>query len=139
MKQKSILIIEDDAYLRRDLYEKLNRSGYEVLTAGNGQEGLDIIRQHSVKLNLVIVDGSLSGLKSEDVVRELKSDARTSHLPVLLGVEINSQSHTDLLAVGADDYVVKPYRVAELVTRIKIALQRVGQDGLAVGAGAVPS
>jgi two-component system phosphate regulon response regulator PhoB len=117
-----ILIIEDERALTDVLVYNLQREGYEVIVAHDGQEGL---RKAQMLLpDLVILDLMLPVLGGLDVCRELQTGERTRHLPILMLTA--KAEETDQLVgfqMGASDYVTKPFSVKVLLQRIK-ALQR---------------
>ena len=118
-----VLVIEDDADLREILHYNLGAAGHQVRTAGTGREGLRLAREQSpdiVLLNLMLPD-----IHGTTVCKQLKSGALTSTARVIIvsakGEEIDRVVGFEL---GADDYVVKPFSVRELVLRIQAVLGR---------------
>ncbi|MBX7097092.1 MAG: winged helix-turn-helix domain-containing protein [Myxococcaceae bacterium] len=118
-----ILVIEDERDLQRVLDFNLRQAGHEVLSALKGQEGLALARE---KLpDLVLLDLMLPDLSGTEVCKALKRDPRTSGIRVLMltarGEEVDRVVGFEL---GADDYVVKPFSVRELLLRIDVILRR---------------
>ena len=115
-----ILIIEDEENLLEALRFSFTREGYEVLTATNGVAGLETARTRA--LDLIILDIVLPHLDGFEVCREIR---RTSTVPIIIltakGEEVDRIVG---LEVGADDYVVKPFSVRELLARAKAHLRR---------------
>jgi len=131
---KTVLVVEDDAAIRRGLVDALQFSGYTVIACGCGQEGQDTAL--SAQLDLVVLDVMLpkrSGFAILDVVLpkrdgfELLAEIRACRpaLPVILvtarGAE---QDRVNGLQIGADDYVVKPFSSKELLARVQAVLRR---------------
>jgi two-component system phosphate regulon response regulator PhoB len=118
-----ILVIEDEHDLQKVLDYNLRRAGHEPLAALRGQEGLQLARKS--RPDLVILDLMLPDLAGTEVCRALKRDAETKGIPVLMltakGEEIDRVVGFEL---GADDYVVKPFSVRELMLRIDAILRR---------------
>lgn len=119
----SILIVDDERDLVRVLEFNLQQAGYETASAYDGEGALARVRQ---KLpDLVVLDLMLPDLPGTEVCRQLKGDARTRGIPVLMltakGDEVDRVVGFEL---GADDFVVKPFSVRELVLRIKAILRR---------------
>ncbi|HEX9241536.1 MAG TPA: response regulator transcription factor [Anaeromyxobacter sp.] len=116
-----ILVIEDDPSILRGLQLNLGMEGYVVRSATDGETGLLLAR--SEKLDLVLVDVMLPRLGGLDVVREIR--AQDPDLPVLI---LSAKGHeTDKVAglqLGADDYLVKPFGLKELLARIDALLRR---------------
>lgn len=118
---RTILVIEDDPSITMGLELNLAAEGYRVVLAHDGEEGLDKARQEGV--DLVILDVMLPRLNGFEVLRALRG---TGHpVPVLMlsarGAEIDKVMGLEL---GAEDYVTKPFGVAELMARIRALLRR---------------
>ena len=118
-----ILVIEDEKDIRDVLEYNLRQAGHEVDLAANAKQGLEIAR--SKRPDLVLLDLMLPDQPGTDVCKALKSDARTRGTHVLMltakGEEIDRVLGFEL---GADDYVVKPFSVRELVLRVAALLRR---------------
>ena len=120
---KTLLVVEDENDIRQLLRFNLEREGYAVLEADNGLDGL---RTASLELpDLVVLDLMLPGLDGCEVCRRLKTQTATAGTPVLMltarGEEVD---RIEGFTLGADDYVVKPFSVKELVLRIRAILRR---------------
>src|SRR3954453_588067 len=123
MSKSKILVIEDEPALVEVLSCNLEREGFEVLVAYDGQEGL---RQAQLKLpELVVLDLMLPNKPGLEGCRELKQGARTREIPIVM-VTAKAEESDQLVgfATGADDYVTKPYSTKVLVQRIKKELRR---------------
>lgn len=119
--QPTVVVVEDDDAIA-DLVELyLRRDGYAVHRAGNGEDGLEIIRAR--RPDLVILDIGLPGrLDGVDVCREVR---RHSDVPIIMLTARDSEVDRVLgLEIGADDYVVKPFSARELAARVKVILRR---------------
>ena len=127
--KETVLVIEDDGNLLRALQYSLEREGYSVRTAIEGESGLEAARES--RPSLVILDVMLPRLDGFEVCRILRRD---NDVPVLMltarGEEIDRVLGLEL---GADDYVVKPFSMRELLARVKAMLRRsrMEPDGLA--------
>ncbi len=122
MPKPKILVVEDERSLVEVLTCNLEREGFEVLVAFDGQEGL---RQAQLKLpDLVVLDLMLPLKGGLDVCRELRMGARTREIPIIM-VTAKAEESDELVgfATGADDYVTKPYSVKILIQRIKKELR----------------
>jgi len=116
-----ILIIEDQLELARGLEINLSREGYEVLCATTGEEGLLIAERE--RPDLVLLDLMLPGMGGLDVCRELRG--RGNAVPVImLTAKSTIPDRVVGLELGADDYVTKPFSLAELLARIHARLRR---------------
>jgi two-component system phosphate regulon response regulator PhoB len=118
-----ILVIEDESDLRQVLDYNLRQTGHDVIAAALGQEGLRLAREH--RPDLVVLDLMLPDLAGTEVCKALKRDPATTDIPVLMltakGEEIDRVLGFEL---GAEDYVVKPFSVRELLLRIQALLAR---------------
>lgn len=118
-----VLIIEDDADLQRIVAFNLKAAGHEVLTASTGRDGLLLARTR--RPALILLDLMLPDVAGTEVCRTLQRDAATAGVPVLMvtarGDEIDRIVGLEL---GAEDYVVKPFSVRELVLRVEAVLRR---------------
>ncbi len=121
MAQRRILVVEDDAAIRQGIVDALEFDGYATLEAANGDVGLDMAR--SVDCDLVLLDLVLPGPDGLTILREVRITRPT--LPVIiLTARGEEQDRVQGLKLGADDYVVKPFRVAELLARVEAVLRR---------------
>ena len=116
-----VLLVEDEATLRDLVAQYLRREGFEVSTTGNGDEALDLAR--NVPPDVCVFDVMLPGMDGLSLCRILRKE---SEVPILLltarGAEIDRVIG---LESGADDYIVKPFSLPELVARMRAALRRV--------------
>lgn len=119
-----IFIVEDEPDLVDVLAYNLKREGYQVESAYNGADALRDIKG-SAAPDLILLDLMLPDMSGVDICRQLRTDRRTRHVPVIMltakGEEIDRVVGFE---VGADDYVVKPFSVRELLLRIKAILRR---------------
>lgn len=123
MAKSKILVVEDEPSLVDVLTYNLQREGYEVLIAKEGREGL---RKAQMLLpDLVLLDLMLPGLGGLDICRDLRASQHTSQIPILMLTAKAEESDQIVgFAVGADDYVTKPFSVKVLLQRIKVLLRR---------------
>lgn len=113
-----IFIVEDDAEIRELESYALNSSGFETVCFDKGENFLQELRRE--KPALVLMDVMLPGMSGLDLLREIRSQADTSNLPVILVTAKSSELDTVRgLDMGADDYITKPFGVMELVSRVK--------------------
>ena len=119
-QQASILVVEDDLGTGALLRELLTAEGYDVFWTQDGDEALDLIE--AGKPDLVLLDVMLPRLSGIDVCRQLR---KKSQVPIIMVTAKGSEIDTVVgLEVGADDYVTKPYRLRELVARMRAVLRR---------------
>ncbi|MBA2546617.1 MAG: response regulator transcription factor [Solirubrobacterales bacterium] len=125
-----ILVVDDEPQLRRALERALKIEGYEVELAADGDEALAAVA--SVNPDAIVLDVLMPVRDGLDVCRELR--ARNDHTPVLMLTARDAISdRVDGLDAGADDYVVKPFALEELLARMRALLRR----GNGTGAGAL--
>jgi len=126
-KPASILVIDDEAQIRRALNSILSTRGYRVISASDGAEGLELAVDHSP--DFVILDMAMPGMTGLDVCRELRNwyDA-----PILvLSVRGADADKIAALDAGADDYVTKPFSAGELLARVRALLRRASDQAAA--------
>ncbi len=123
MPKPKILVIEDERALVEVLTYNLEREGFEVLSATDGREGL---RQAQLRLpDLVVLDLMLPVMPGLEVCRELRTGTRTRDIPiVMLTAKAEESDQLVGFAMGADDYVTKPYSMKVLIQRVKKELRR---------------
>ena len=120
----TVLIIEDDPHTTELVRLYLANDGHEVLSAATGPEGLARAREENP--DLVVLDLMLPGLDGREICRELRAE---SNVPiVMLTARVEEEDLLTGLALGADDYVTKPFRPRELAARVKAILRRSGRD-----------
>ncbi len=120
MPERSVLVVEDEENLLEALRYNLEREGYQVHTATDGGEGLDLARR--LKPSVVLLDIMLPTLDGFEICRILR---RESEVPILMltakGEEVDRVVGLEL---GADDYITKPFSIRELVARVRNTLRR---------------
>jgi two-component system, OmpR family, phosphate regulon response regulator PhoB len=122
MPKTRILIIEDERQLTEVLSYNLQREGYEITVAHDGQEGLR--KAQTTLPDLILLDLMLPVMSGLDVCRELRSGEHTKEIPiVILTAKAEETDQVVGFSMGADDYVTKPFSIKVLLQRIK-ALQR---------------
>ncbi|MEF2600121.1 MAG: response regulator transcription factor, partial [Fusobacterium mortiferum] len=114
-----ILIIEDDLRIRRILQLELEHEGYLVSLAKDGKEGLE--KAKLIRYDLILLDLMLPEISGEEVCKELR---KNSDVPIIvLTAKENIRSKVELLDMGADDYITKPFNIEELFARMRVALR----------------
>jgi len=123
MTQPLILIIEDEASLRRFLVPTLANHDYQVLTAATGSDGLAMARSHNP--DIILLDLGLPDLDGGEVLRSLRQWSRK---PILvISARAQEKEKVQALDLGADDYLTKPFGAEELLARIRVALRHATQ------------
>jgi DNA-binding response OmpR family regulator len=118
-----VLVADDDDDIRDLVAFRLDRAGYTVLRAGDGQQALDLAKEHVP--DLAVLDVMMPKLTGYDVTRELRADAATSRIPViLLTARVQEADVARGFEAGADDYVKKPFSPQELKARVQAVLGR---------------
>ena len=121
-----VLAVDDEQSIRELLAFQLQKHGYEALMAEDGQEAL----AKAEGMDLILLDLMLPGLDGLEVCRRLKADKRTARIPIIMLTAKAEEIDKVLgLELGADDYVVKPFSVRELMARVKAVLRRSSQEG----------
>lgn len=118
-----ILVVEDEADIRQVLLYNLGQAGHEAIPAERGGDGLALARER--RPDLVLLDLMLPDLSGLDVCRQLKSDSALRSIPVIM-VTARSEEIDRVVGfeLGADDYIVKPFSVRELILRVQAVLRR---------------
>lgn len=120
---RRVLVVDDEANLRHTLGYALRQEGYEVLTAEDGEDGLEQFR--NAKPDLVILDVMLPRLDGFEVCRRIR---RQSDVPILMLTARDTELDKVVgLEIGADDYLAKPFSMRELVARVRAMLRRAGR------------
>lgn len=115
-----LLVVDDERDIIETLAYALEREGFDVMTAGTGEDALD--RARGAQFDVVILDVMLPGVSGLDVCRTLRSE---SDVPILLLTARDAEVDRVLgLELGADDYIVKPFSTPELVSRVRAILRR---------------
>jgi two-component system alkaline phosphatase synthesis response regulator PhoP len=118
---KKILIIEDNTGIQMSLMDELEAEGYRVFIAGDGNEGLKLVKEKDP--DLIILDIMLPGLDGYEVCKRLRSEGNTT--PIIMLTVKNKEIDKVLgLELGADDYVTKPFSVREISARVKTLFRR---------------
>lgn len=116
-----VLVIEDELELQADIRRRLETEGYTVDTSGEGNEGLYFATEYP--LDAAIIDIGLPGISGIEIIQRLRDQGST--LPVLiLTARSRWQEKVEGLEAGADDYLVKPFQMEELLARLKALLRR---------------
>ncbi len=138
MSKGRLLIVEDDFDISNMLRIYFDSQGYETIVAPRGQEALEICRR---KLpNLVILDIMLPDINGYEVCRRLRSNLRTSHIPIIFLTQKDERSDQIAgLELGADDYITKPFDLQLLLLRVQGALRRAGWLNLTSPVTGLPS
>ncbi|NLO79407.1 MAG: response regulator transcription factor [Xanthomonadaceae bacterium] len=118
-----ILIVEDEPTLRRQLQDRLQTAGHVVDVAADGTEGLYMGQEYPV--DLAIVDLGLPKLAGLDLIRRLRAGGRAFPILILTARD-RWQDKVEGLEAGADDYLVKPFQMEELLARVNALLRRAG-------------
>jgi two-component system, OmpR family, KDP operon response regulator KdpE len=120
MRGANILIVDDEPQIRRVMRSTLSSQGYTVTEAKTGEEALDSIRKE--RPDLVLLDVNMPGMGGIEACREIR---RSSDAPIImLTVRKTERDKVLALDAGADDYVVKPFGMEELLARIRASLRR---------------
>lgn len=128
MNMPRLLIVDDEATYRDTLASAFQREGFEVMTASDGNTALECFA--SFQPDVVLLDVMLPGRSGVDVCRELRVQ---SNVPIImLSARAGEIDAVVGLEVGADDYVAKPFRLRELIARVRAAIRRVPRETPAV-------
>jgi len=122
MNKNKLLIVDDEIHILELLRYNLESNGFEVIEAQSGEQALDIVKSQS--LNGVILDLMLPGIDGIEVLKQIRSSEQMD-LPVIMLTAKNEEIDAVIgLEMGADDYIGKPFRTRELISRVKSVLRR---------------
>ncbi len=126
---QEILIIEDDADIAESLQYNFKREGFRPVVAESGEKGLRLALDEKNPPLLIILDLMLPGMSGMELCRRLRREPLTEKTPIIMltakAAEIDKIAGLEL---GADDYIVKPFSVKEVVARVRAVLRRVEKD-----------
>lgn len=120
-----VAVVEDEADIAMLLMTKLRNAGHEVMLARDGAEGLELVMQR--KPDMVVLDVTMPKLDGYAVCRQIRGSEETPQpIVVLLSARSQAADRQRGLDAGADDYITKPFRPAELLNRLHELMQRRG-------------
>lgn len=123
VNQPLVLLVEDEPAQREVLSYNLQAEGFRVVQAGDGEEALSHVRDELP--DLIVLDWMMPKLSGLEVCRQLKSRPETRRVPVImLSARSEEVDRVRGLETGADDYVIKPYSITELMARVRANLRR---------------
>ena len=121
--QPTVLVVEDEPAQREVLGYNLEAEGFRVARAENGEEALLLVAEEQP--DIIVLDWMLPNVSGIEVCRQLKSRSDTRHVPIImLSARSEEVDRVRGLETGADDYVIKPYSVVELMARVRAQLRR---------------
>ena len=119
----TVLVVDDDPVIMRLLEVNFEMEGYAVLTATDGEQALHLARTRGP--DLIVCDIMMPKVNGLEVVEQLRGDAATRELPIiLLSAKAQASEVQKGLDVGADDYITKPFDPLELIERVQALLQK---------------
>lgn len=120
MKSKKILVVDDEAQITELITSYLEREGYQVATAADGEEALEVYRKEQP--DLILLDLMLPKLNGYEVCREIRAQSR---VPIIMLTARDEEPDKIVgLELGADDYITKPFSPREVVARVRAVLRR---------------
>ena len=125
MGKTKIVVVEDEADILEVIDYNLSKEGFNVSSALDGEKGLVLVQKEIP--DLVLLDLMLPGIDGIEICRQLKADSATRSIAIIMVTAKGEESDIVLgLGIGADDYVLKPFRPRELIARVKSVLRRGG-------------
>lgn len=125
MAVQKILVIDDDNHLRESLAEVLDMQGFTCFQAANAKSGIDSAKKH--KPDVVIMDIQLPDSSGFQICQELRKFSKEFILIMMTGRFLSAEEKTQGFALGADEYLTKPFDLGELSIRIRQLLSRKGK------------
>jgi two-component system, chemotaxis family, chemotaxis protein CheY len=115
------LVIDDSRAIRMILGRTLNRFGYEVCSAANGREALDMIGQQDLALSVILVDWNMPEMNGLDFVKTIRSDPRYREVPLMMvTTETEIEQMYRALEAGANEYVMKPFTDEVIADKLRL-------------------
>ncbi|MBX7061035.1 MAG: response regulator transcription factor [Pyrinomonadaceae bacterium] len=128
MKQ-SILVVEDDADIAESLEYNLQRAGFRPIIAESGEKGLYLALDKKRRPKLIILDLMLPGMSGMELCRRIRREPTAADTPIIMLTARSAEADRIAgLDIGADDYIVKPFSVKELIARVNAVLRRSEKD-----------
>jgi len=117
-----ILVVDDESYILKLLEFNFQEEGFLTLCATNGPQAIEIARQETP--SLILLDIAMPEMDGFQVLKELKEDVRTRHIPVvMLTVRVYEEDERESYSLGAVDYITKPFSPLQVVQRVKEILK----------------
>lgn len=127
--QQNILIIEDDADIAESLHYNFKREGFRPVVAESGEKGMRIALDEKTTPSLILLDIMLPGMSGMELCRRLRREPLTEKTPIImLTAKAGEPDKIAGLDTGADDYVVKPFSVKEVIARVRAVLRRAEKE-----------
>src|SRR5687768_223371 len=127
--QQNILIIEDDADIAESLHYNFKREGFRPVVAESGEKGMRIALDEKTTPALILLDIMLPGMSGMELCRRLRREPLTEKTPIImLTAKAGEPDKIAGLDTGADDYVVKPFSVKEVIARVRAVLRRAEKE-----------
>lgn len=126
---QNILIVEDDADIAESLHYNFKREGFRVTVAESGEKGLRLALDEKQTPTLIVLDLMLPGMSGMELCRRLRRESLTEKTPIIMLTA--KAAETDKIAgldTGADDYIVKPFSVKEVIARVRAVLRRAEKE-----------
>jgi two-component system alkaline phosphatase synthesis response regulator PhoP len=130
MRPQTVLVIDDERDLIELVRYNLEKSGFDVIGATKAEAGLEVAKLNAP--DVIVLDIMMPGQDGLDVCRQLRADARTARIPVIMLTAKASEADRVIgLEIGADDYLAKPFSPRELVARVRAMLRRTAPQSTA--------
>ncbi len=125
MGMQTVLVIDDDSTVRDTLGVMLEKEGFQPVLAGDGETGMK--QALALRPGIILLDLTMPGLSGAEVCKRIRSHGMTTPL-IVLSAAGDELDKVQLFDIGADDYMVKPFRVRELLARIRAVLRRAAPE-----------
>ena len=126
---QTILIVEDDADIAESLQYNLKREGFRPVIAESGEKGLRLAMDEKQTPSLIMLDLMLPGMSGMELCRRLRRESLTENTPIImLTAKAAEGDKIAGLELGADDYIVKPFSIKEMIARVRAVLRRAEKE-----------
>ena len=124
---KTILLVDDDILLTRLMSVVLCNAGFKTIISHDGQDALDVACRWPTAIDLIIMDVSMPHMDGVEAVCHLRDDPRTACIPILMctgHADEDTPDHSPALGIKSVDYIIKPFRMSQLVLQVRSILER---------------
>ena len=121
---RKILVVEDEASIREVIALNLRMAGFSVFEAGSAEDALEIVKKEENSFDLALLDVMLPGMNGFSLCETLRRDSALMGI-IILSAKTQEKDKINGLAIGADDYITKPFSVSELLARVEALCRRV--------------
>lgn len=118
------LVVDDDSTLRKTVADALRRNNFEIFEAENGEDAIDILEKKSGKIKFVVSDFNMPRIDGRRLLKYVRSHTPSSTVFIIMSGSVNESLTRELIALGADAILCKPFSASTLIHELKLAQER---------------